>query len=121
MAVTAHATDVPVQQPLTQHPVVSPPPLKACLLLAQAVAQLGTSSWDKVAQKLDGCESWPDEAGKMTSQVRALLPPVSHEPASQADLLPSAQGYETAFAEIMQQRGLDPCVPRGDTYALYRS
>ncbi|GJN92839.1 hypothetical protein Rhopal_005877-T1 [Rhodotorula paludigena] len=85
MAVTAHATDVPVQQPLTQHPVVSPPPLEACLLLAQAVAQLGTSSWDQVAQKLDGCESWPDEAGKMTSQ-----------------------GYETAFAEIMQQRGLDP-------------
>ncbi|BGP41865.1 hypothetical protein JCM10449v2_005859 [Rhodotorula kratochvilovae] len=85
MAITAHTTDTPVQQPLTQHPVVSEPPLEVALLLAQAVAQLGTADWNAVASRLDGSEEWPAEAGKMTSQ-----------------------GYATAFETIMRQRGLDP-------------
>lgn len=74
MAVTAHATDLPVQQPLTQHPVVSEPPLEVALLLAQAVAQLGTESWDAVTTLLEHSEEWPEEAGRMTSQVRLLSP-----------------------------------------------
>ncbi|GAA6050568.1 hypothetical protein JCM3770_001466 [Rhodotorula araucariae] len=85
MAITAHATDLPVQQPLTQHPVVSETPLEVALLLAQAVAQLGTADWNAIANTLDGSDEWPAEAGKMTSQ-----------------------GYATAFETIMRQRGLDP-------------
>lgn len=69
MAVTAHATDLPVQQPLTQHPVVTEPPLEAALLLGQAVAQLGTADWGAVAKLLDGSKEWPADAGKMTSQA----------------------------------------------------
>jgi hypothetical protein len=71
MAITAHAPDLPVQQPLTDHPVVTEPPLEAELLLAQAVVQLGTADWNRVAQLLDQSECWPKEAGRMTSQVRA--------------------------------------------------
>ncbi|GAA5977578.1 hypothetical protein JCM10908_005027 [Rhodotorula pacifica] len=87
MAVTTHARDppIPVQAPLAAHPVVSEPPLEACLLLAQAVTQHGTKDWDQIAKLLDGSEYWPAEAGKMTSQ-----------------------GYEGAFDEIMRERGLDP-------------
>ncbi|GAA5935686.1 hypothetical protein JCM3775_003382 [Rhodotorula graminis] len=84
MAVTAHATDLPVQQPLTQHPVVSEPPLEVALLLAQAVAQLGTDSWDAVTDLLEHSKEWPESAGKMTSQ-----------------------GYATTFETMMRQRGLD--------------
>ncbi|GAA5853922.1 hypothetical protein JCM9279_007603 [Rhodotorula babjevae] len=84
MAIIAHATDLPVQQPLTQHPVVSEPPLEVALLLAQAVAQLGTQSWDAVTTLLEHSKEWPEEAGKMTSQ-----------------------GYETTFENMMRRRGLD--------------
>ncbi|GAA5916567.1 hypothetical protein JCM8208_007705 [Rhodotorula glutinis] len=84
MAITTHATDLPVQQPLTQHPVVSEPPLEVALLLAQAVAQLGTDSWDAVTTLLEHSKEWPEEAGKMTSQ-----------------------GYATTFETMMRARGLD--------------
>ncbi|BGP26228.1 bromodomain-containing protein [Rhodotorula toruloides] len=84
MAITTHAHDVPVQQPLTEHPVVTEPPLGAELLLAQAVVQLGTAKWSRVAQLLDQSECWPKEAGRMTSQ-----------------------GYEAAFEVLMRKKGLD--------------
>ncbi|GAA5959577.1 hypothetical protein JCM8115_003758 [Rhodotorula mucilaginosa] len=71
--------------PLASHPVVSEPPLEACLLLAQAVAQQGTKDWDAIANLLENSQYWPAEAGKMTSQ-----------------------GYQGAFDEIMRERGLDP-------------
>ncbi|BGP33826.1 hypothetical protein JCM10296v2_005631 [Rhodotorula toruloides] len=84
MAITAHAPDLPVQQPLADHPVVTEPPLEAELLLAQAVVQLGTADWNRVAQLLDQSECWPKEAGRMTSQ-----------------------GYEAAFEVLMRKKGLD--------------
>ncbi|BGO93372.1 hypothetical protein NBRC10512_005539 [Rhodotorula toruloides] len=84
MAITAHAPDLPVQQPLTDHPVVTEPPLEAKLLLAQAVVQLGTADWTRVAEMLDQSECWPKEAGRMTSQ-----------------------GYEAAFEVLMRKKGLD--------------
>ncbi|BGP56879.1 hypothetical protein JCM8202_000251 [Rhodotorula sphaerocarpa] len=75
----------PSAAPLARNPVVSEPPLEACLLLAQAVAQHGTSDWDAIAQRIAQSEHWPAEAGQMTSQ-----------------------GYAGAFQELMRERGLDP-------------
>lgn len=60
--------------PLASHPVVSEPPLEACLLLAQAVAQQGTKDWDAIANLLDNSQYWPAEAGRMTSQVTLAFP-----------------------------------------------
>lgn len=64
----------PSAAPLARNPVVSEPPLEACLLLAQAVAQHGTNDWDAIAQRIAQSEHWPAEAGQMTSQVRPPSP-----------------------------------------------
>ncbi|GAA5873471.1 hypothetical protein JCM3774_002426 [Rhodotorula dairenensis] len=88
MTGSAHVRELvagPPTAPLATHPVVSEPPLEACLLLAQAVAQHGTKDWSAIAKLLDQSQYWPAEAGKMTSQ-----------------------GYEAAFDEIMREGGLDP-------------
>lgn len=78
MAATTAAPPAGGLAPLASHPVVSEPPLEACLLLAQAVAQQGTKDWDAIAMLLDNSQYWPAEAGKMTSQVTLTSPLSTH-------------------------------------------
>lgn len=100
--------------PLASHPVVSEPPLEACLLLAQAVAQQGTKDWDAIAKLLDNSQYWPAEAGRMTSQVTLAFPALPLLDQVRKCTLTDrfhSQGYQGAFDEIMRERGLDPYVP----------
>lgn len=118
MSVTAHTRDFAAgpPAPLASHPVVSEPPLEACLLLAQAVAQHGTKDWTVIAKLLDQSPYWPAEAGRMTGQVRA---PTTSSTLFRTDRHLSArrQGYEAAFEELMRERGLDPYEPPAVSHA----
>ncbi|GAA5825317.1 hypothetical protein JCM11251_006934 [Rhodosporidiobolus azoricus] len=87
MAIIAHAPHPNQPPPLASHPVVSTStlPLAAQLLIAQAVAQLGSADWKAVEYKIEHSKEWPEgEAGRLTSQ-----------------------GYHEAFKGLMHERGLD--------------